>query len=161
MTELTILMHPRFPLSPKFRDMFDAKVAFYSFEFDNENKIQSYTEYLEYLANYDFIISSGSTILLDACIINKQIAHINFEMCEVPYWESIKRYLDFRQYYKSFLELSATKIMQSFEDLALAIELKHNLGEESIDQQDSAVEYFMGSKNGLRLTDLINGYSRY
>lgn len=160
-TELTILMHPRFPLSHKFRNQFDAQVIFYSFEFDNKNKTQSYTEYLEYLANYDLIISSGSTILLDACVINKHLSHIGFEMCKVPYWESIKRHLDFRQYYKSFLELSATKIMKSFDDLILEIELKHNLGGASIVQQDSAVEYFMGSENGLTLTDVINGYYRY
>jgi hypothetical protein len=51
--------------------------------------------------------------------------------------------------------------MKSFDDLILEIELKHNLGEQTVVQQDSAVEYFMGSENGLNLADVINGYYRY
>jgi hypothetical protein len=138
----TILMHPKFPLSSDFQN----------------NGTQSYTNYLEYLSNYDLILSSGSTLLLDANLINKNISHINFEMYKVPYWESIKRYLDFRKYYKSFLVLSETPIINSIEELASNLNSKGFTVKDKFTQQNTATEFFLGNPNNLSLSDLINSY---
>ena len=154
--ELVVLMHPKFLLSDDFQKQFDTKIVFDKFNFDNYHETRSYTEYLEYLSKFDLILSSGSTLLLDACIINKNIAHLNFEMCRVPYWESIKRYSDFREYYKSFLELSNTPVLSSFEKLAFKIQNRSTLTKFNDTEQESASKFFMGSPKQLSLSDLIN-----
>ena len=129
---------------------------FDKFNFDNHHETRSYTEYLEYLSKFDLILSSGSTLLLDACIINKNIAHLNFEMYSVPYWESIRRYSDFREYYKSFLELSNTPVLSSFEKLALKIQSRFSLTRLSVTEQELVSKYFMGCPKHLSLSDLVN-----
>jgi len=153
--ELVVLMHPKFLLSDDFQKQFDTKIVFDKFNFDNHHETRSYTEYLEYLSEFDLILSSGSTLLLDACIINKNIAHINFEICKVPYWESIERYFDFRDYYKDFLLLSKTPILSSFEKLAFEINDRFTGNRLSISQQNFAAKYFMGSSEQLSLSNLI------
>ena len=154
--DLVVLMHPKFLLSDDFQKQFDTKIEFDKFNFDDYNETQSYSKYLEYLSMFDLILSSGSTLLLDACIINKNIAHINFEMYRVPYWESIKRYSDFREYYKSFLELSNTPVLSSFEKLAFKIQNRSTLTKANDTEQESASKYFMGSPTQLSLSDLGN-----
>ena len=154
--ELVVLMHPKFLLSDDFQKQFDTKIVFDKFNFDNYHETRSYTEYLEYLSKFDLILSSGSTLLLDACIINKNIAHLNFEMCRVPYWESIRRYSDFREYYKNFLELSNTPELSSFEKLALKIQNRFSLTTLSVTEQELVSKYFTGSSKQLSLSDLIN-----
>jgi hypothetical protein len=154
--DLVVLMHPKFLLSDDFQKQFDTKIEFDKFNFDNYHETRSYTKYLEYLSRFDLILSSGSTLLLDACIINKNIAHVNFEICRVPYWESIKRYSDFREYYKSFLELSNTPVLSSFEKLAFKIQNRSSLTKLSDTEQESASKFFMGSPTQLSLSDLVN-----
>ena len=156
--ELEILMHPKFLLSRNFQEKFRSKIKFEKFNFDNKSETQSYTDYLKYLSNFDLVISSGSTVLLDACIIRRHIAHIDIEFTDVPYWESIKRYLDFREYYKNFLELTNTPVLSDFDDLIF--EIKNNVSKEGLHvyQENFAVEYFMGDPKKLRLNDLINSH---
>jgi hypothetical protein len=154
--ELVVLMHPKFLLSDDFQKQFDTKIVFDKFNFDNHHETRSYTKYLEYLSEFDLILSSGSTLLLDAYIIGKNIAHLNFEMCRVPYWESIRRYSDFREYYKNFLELSNTPVLSSFEKLALEIQNRFSLTTLSVTEQELVSKYFMGSSKHLSLSDLIN-----
>jgi hypothetical protein len=153
--DLVVLMHPKFLLSVEFQKQFDLKIKFEKFDFDNDRTIQSYTDYLEYLSDFDLVLSSGSTLLLDACIINQKIAHINFEICKVPYWESIGRYFDFRDYYKNFLLLSKTPILSSFEKLTFEINDRFAGNTLDVSQQNFAAKYFMGSSSQLSLSDLI------
>ena len=152
----TILMHPKFPLSTEFQIKYKSKILFHKFDFDKNTGAQSYTNYLEYLAKFDLIFSSGSTLLLDANLINKNIAHINFEIYKVPYWESIKRYLDFRKYYKSFLALSGSAIINSMDELATILSTKELTAKVNFTQQDFASEFFLGNPTNLSLKDLIN-----
>jgi len=154
--ELVVLMHPKFLLSDDFQKQFDTKIVFDKFNFDNHHETRSYAKYLEYLSEFDLILSSGSTLLLDAYIIGKNIAHLNFEMCRVPYWESIRRYSDFREYYKNFLELSNTPVLSSFEKLALKIQNRFSLTTLSVTEQELVSKYFMGGSKHLSLSDLIN-----
>jgi len=154
--DLVVLMHPTRLLSQEFQKQYDARVVFDKFNFDNDHQTLSYTDYLEYLSKFDLVLSSGSTLLLDACIINRNIAHVNFEMRKVPYWESIKRYSDFRDYYNSFLKLSKTPILSSFEKLAIEIQDRFLVNRLIVPQQNLASKYFMGSPEHLSLSDLIN-----
>jgi len=157
--DLVVLMHPTKLLPEEFQKQFGTRIIFDKFDFDNDHNMLSYTDYLEYLSKFDLVLSSGSTLLLDACIINKNIAHVNFEMRKVPYWESIKRYSDFRDYYKSFLKLSKTPILSSFKELSIKIQDRFLMNRLIVPQQNLASKHFMGSPEHLSLSDLINNHS--
>jgi hypothetical protein len=154
--ELVVLTHPTKLLSNKFQKQIDVRIVFDKFNFDNHHETQSYTDYLKYLSKFDLVLSSGSTLLLDACIINKNIAHVNFEMYKVPYWESIQRYSDFRDYYKSFLDLSKTPILSSFQQLVTEIQDRLSVNRLNISQQNLASKYIMGDPKQISLSELIN-----
>jgi hypothetical protein len=101
-------------------------------------------------------LSSGSTLLLDACLINKNIAHINFELSDVPFWESIKRYLDFRDYYKNFIKLSNTPVLINIEEFEGFLRFKNTLVYSNTNNQDLASKYILGDQNQISLTEFIN-----
>jgi CDP-glycerol glycerophosphotransferase (TagB/SpsB family) len=152
---LTVLMHPKFKLPLDVQKKYSDFITFFSFEFDNFDESSSYSDYLEYLSQFDLILSSGSTLLLDACLINKNIAHVNFELTNVPFWESIKRYLDFREYYMKFMALSKTPLIDSVEDLEAFFKLEYASTHQKTVEQDFASRYILGDQNQKSLMELI------
>jgi hypothetical protein len=108
------------------------------------------------LSKFDLILSSGSTLLLDASLINQNIAHINFELLAVPYWESIKRYLNFREYYRQFLDLGQIPIINNIEEFEKYI-FSENLSKSSTTPNCSvAWKYILGEPENISLVDLVN-----
>lgn len=152
---LTVLMHPKFTLPIDVQNRYSDFITFFSFKFDNFDESSSYSDYLEYLSQFDLILSSGSTLLLDACLINKNIAHVNFELTSVPFWESIKRYLDFREYYMKFIALSKTPLINSTEDLEAFFKLEYASTHQKTAEQDFASRYILGDQNQKSLIELI------
>jgi len=152
----TVLMHPKFLLPYETQKRYSNFITFFSFKFDNIDESKSYSDYLEYLSNFDLILSSGSTLLLDACLINKSVAHINFELSDVPFWESIKRYLDFREYYQNFIKLSKTPVLSNIEEFEGFLRFKNTLAHSNAHDQDLASKYILGDESQLSLTKLIN-----
>jgi hypothetical protein len=156
--DITVLIHPRFRVSENIQNKFSDRINFYAFDFGNETKTESYTEYLKYLQQFQVVISSGSTVLIDACMVNVNIFHVDFELTRVPYWESIHRYLDFREYYSQFLKISETPIIytpKQFENIFI----ETNIFEISdFKNQNIATNYIMGYEEDVSLIDVINEY---
>lgn len=154
--QFTVLMHPKFGLPVEVQNEFSDFINFETFNFDNLTEVKSYNEYLEYLSEFNLIFSSGSTLLLDASLINQNIAHINFELLSVRYWESIKRYLDFREYYKQFLDLGQIPIInriEEFEKFILSAESSKPSGAQNF---SIAWKYILGEPSDTSLVDLVN-----
>jgi hypothetical protein len=157
----TILMHPKFSLPSYVQDKYSSLFSFHTFKFDNFDNSHSYSDYLEYLDGFSLILSSGSTLLLDSYLINKKVAHISFELNSVPYWESIKRYMDFREYYKNFIKLSNTPVLTNFselQDLFRQVIIKGDRPlsfNECIKKIDTA-KLILGDPNSVSLVNLIN-----
>ena len=152
----TVLMHPKFGLPVEVQNEFSDFINFETFNFSNLTEVKSFNEYLEYLSEFNLILSSGSTLLLDASLVNQNIAHINFELLSVRYWESIKRYLDFREYYKQFLDLGQIPIINSieeFEKFILSAESPKSSGAPNF---RIAWKYILGEPSDTSLVDLAN-----
>ena len=152
----TVLMHPKFLLPDDIQSKYSDFITFFSFKFDNNDESKSYSDYLEFLSNFDLILSSGSTLLLDACLINRNLAHINFELSYVPFWESIKRYLDCREYYINFINISRTPIISTLKEFEVFLKFDINfLTSQKLDQ-DKASKYILGDMNRKSIAKLIN-----
>lgn len=152
----TVLMHPKFGLPVEVQKEFSDFITFETFNFDNHTEIKSYSEYLEYLSEFNLILSSGSTLLLDASLVNQNIAHINFELLSVRYWESIKRYLDFREYYEKFLDLGQTPIINSIEEFEKFILAEVTSKSSGTPNSSVAWKYILGEPENISLVDFVN-----
>ena len=154
--EFAVLMHPRFPISRLMQSEYSDKMTFFSFDFDNLVETKSYHDYVEFLSGYEYIFSSGSTLLLDASQLNVEIFHLNFDLLKVSYWQSSKRYLDYREYYKNFIKLAGVQVLDSYEQLvSILIKDVEKPGNFS-NQQELAFGYIMGISNRNSLIALIN-----
>jgi len=152
----TVLMHPKFRLPVEVQNEFSDFINFETFNFDNLTEVKSYSEYLEYLSKFNLILSSGSTLLLDASLVNHNIAHINFELSSVRYWESIKRYLDFREYYKQFIDLGQILIINSIEEFEKFILSAVSSKTSRAPNYRIAWKYILGEPSDTSLVDLVN-----
>lgn len=152
----TVLMHPKFQLPIEVQKKFSDCITFDTFNFDNLAEVKSYSDYLEYLSEFNLVLSSGSTLLLDASLINQNIAHINFELISVPYWESIRRYLDFREYYKRFLDLGQIPIINSIEEFEKFILSEETFKSSRMPNLNVAWRYILGEPKNISLVELIN-----
>jgi hypothetical protein len=155
---LTILSHPRYPVSQTVIERFSDVIQFDQFSFNNDPKSNNFNEYLEYLSNFGCIISSGSTLLLDACLINSSILHLNLDVNDVNYWESIMRYLDFREYYSYFIKLGRVPVVSSYQELISTV-ISENFVQESIRiAKTDAAQNILGFKENPSLTQTINSF---
>ena len=152
----TVLMHPKFGLPVKVQNEFSDYINFDTFNFDNLTEWKRYNVYLEYLSEFNLILSSGSTLLLDATLVNPNIAHINFELVSVRYWESIKRYLDFREYYKQFLDLGQTPVINSIAEFEKYVFPKLFSKTPRASNSSIAWKYILGEPGNTSLVDLVN-----
>jgi hypothetical protein len=154
--EFAVLMHPRFPIPKYIQMQYLDKIAFFSFDFDNLEETKSYNDYLEFLSCYGYIFSCGSTLLLDASQLNVKIFHLNFDLLKVSYWQSSKRYLDFREYYRNFIKLAGVQVLNSYEDLIPILNENTDLAYNFPNQQELAFGYIMGIPSGNSLIAFIN-----
>ena len=154
--EFAVLMHPRFPISRLIQSEYSDKMTFFSFDFDNLVETKSYHDYVEFLSGYEYIFSSGSTLLLDASQLNVEIFHLNFDLLKVSYWQSSKRYLDYREYYKNFIKLAGVQVLDSYEQLISILKKDVEKPGNFCNQQELAFGYIMGISNRNSLIALIN-----
>jgi hypothetical protein len=151
--KLTVLIHPAFPLKETFTSDFKNKVTFYSFSFESLNEVKSYSDYLNFLTEFDLVVSSGSTLLLDACLIDQNVCHLSIEPSEINYWESINRFLDFREYYRNFIAISQIPVCHSQADFLKILngDSKYN----NINHRLTS-DLILGQRNSISIPDLIN-----
>lgn len=156
---LTVLIHPRYPISKNIVNKFSDIILFDQFSFSNDPNSNNFNKYLEYLSNFDCIVSSGSTLLLDACLINSNILHINFDVKDVKYWESTMRYLDFREYYSHFIKLARVPVVSSYQNLIDTI-FSENFVQVSLkNSKREAIQNILGSNDSDSLTQTISRFS--
>ncbi len=156
---LTILVHPRYPVSESIINKFSDIILFDQFSFSNDPNSNNFNEYLEYLSNFDCIVSSGSTLLLDASLINSNILHINFDVKDVNYWESTMRYLDFREYYSHFIKLSRVTVVSSYQNLIDEISSGNFVQASLKNFKREAAQNILGSNESESLTQTISRFS--
>ena len=113
--DITIIQHPRFPHKQKF-DFINVKDI--SFEF---TEFDSLKHYYETLNTFDLLLTSGSTIGLDAAFVGTSVECFFVDLIDVGYWASSSRYLTHRTHYKDFINILKIKTHFSMESVLSAI----------------------------------------
>lgn len=74
----------------------------------------------------------------------------------MSHWQSSKRYLDYREYYKNFIKLAGVEVLDSYEELISILIKDVEKPGNFRTQQELAFGYIMGISNRNSLISLIN-----
>jgi hypothetical protein len=119
--EITIIQHPRFK-HPMGFDFNQTKETF--FEFKNFESLKSYYATLK---QFDLLLTSGSTIGLDALFVGTPVECYFIDLVITGYWESSSRYLSHRTHYKDFINKMNLTVHDSIDSIIKSIgELSDN-----------------------------------
>jgi hypothetical protein len=107
------------------------------------------------LSTFDLIIGGGTSLLLDAAILEIPVIFIGFEYQKHSYWTSALRYMDYVYHFKKFIEKTDIFICRSHSELVQVI----RSGDFSQYRNNSrSISYFTGNTNldlNAKLTELI------
>ncbi len=113
---ITIIQHPRFLHREKFEFTNVKDISFEFTEFD------SLKHYYETLSEFDLLLTSGSTIGLDAAFVGIPVECFFVDLVDVGYWASSTRYLTHRTHYKDFINILKIKTHFSIESVLFSID---------------------------------------
>jgi len=97
--EFVIIQHPKFPHLVNF-DYKNTSQA--TFEYSKANG--SLKKYYNYLSSFDLLLTSGSSIGLDALFVGTPVHCFFIDLIDTGYWESSARYLSHRPHYRELIQ---------------------------------------------------------
>jgi hypothetical protein len=89
------------------------------FEFKNFESLKSYYATLK---QFDLLLTSGSTIGLDALFVGTPVECYFIDLVKTGYWESSSRYLSHRTHYKDFINKMNLAVHDSIDSIIKSIE---------------------------------------
>ncbi len=134
---LSILQHP------KDRHTFDDNSIpsnVFVFPYVNDSLESTLVEYYSFLDQFDIIIGSGSTVLLDSYYRRKSIIALLPDNTE-KYWTHISRYGDYMFHYSQFLAKNSIQVFSNVDAIFEMIEANLDL----YNQDFKYLNYFIGS----------------
>ena len=114
--DVTIIQHPRFPHEEKFDFENTREIRF---EFTESDSLEKYYTTLK---GFDLLLTSGSTIGLDATFVGTPVECFFIDLVDVGYWASSARYLTHRTHYRDFINTLAIKTHLSIESILASID---------------------------------------
>ena len=114
--EITIIQHPRFKHPSGFH-FNQTKEIF--FEFRNFESLGSYYATLK---EFDLLLTSGSTIGLDALFVGTPVECYFIDLVETGFWESSSRYLSHRTHYRDFINKMNLNVHYSIDSIIESIQ---------------------------------------
>lgn len=109
--EFVIIQHPKFKHSEKF-DFNNTEEI--SFDFLDYGTLQ---DYYNELSKLDLLLTSGSTIGLDALFVGTNVQCYFIDLAPTGFWESSSRYLTHRTHYKDFIDILHLQIHTSTDSI--------------------------------------------
>jgi hypothetical protein len=135
-----VIQHPRFPhiilkseLFPKF------EIRTFNFLSEVGGNLQNY--YGE-LASLSILFTSGSTIALDSLFVGTPVVCTNFDLIDVPYWQSASRYFSHRTHFRDLVEHLQLPIVNSWDEFKQCLD--HTTSELTQPINFNKVSYFTG-----------------
>jgi len=114
--EFTIIQHPKFLHPAGFKLDQTTEIVF---DFKGHDSLK---EYYTTLGKFDLLLTSGSTIGLDALFVGTNVECYFIDLVKTGYWESSSRYLTHRTHYKDFINKMNLVVHYSIESIIQSIE---------------------------------------
>lgn len=144
-----IIQHPAYPHKIEFSLNQNVRVVQYDY---NKSGLESF---YRNLSTFDLIIGGGTSLLLDAAILEIPVIFIGFEYQKHSYWTSALRYMDYVYHFNKFIEKTDIFICRSHSELVRVI----RSGDFSHYRSNArSISYFSGNTNldlNAKLTELI------
>jgi predicted glycosyltransferase len=144
-----IIQHPMYPHKIEF--LLNQNVRVVQYNYDKFN-LESY---YKNLSTFDLIIGGGTSLLLDAAILETPVIFIGFEYQQYSYWTSALRYMDHVYHFNKFIRTTNIFICKSHSELVTII----RRGEFNLYRNNAkSISYFTGNTNldlNAKLTELI------
>ena len=150
-----IIQHPRFPHSILKSELFP-KFEIRTFKFLSEEG-ESLQNYYQELASLSILFTSGSTIALDSLFVGTQVVCTNFDLIDVPYWQSASRYFSHRTHFKDLVEYLHLPIVNSWDEFKEFLDYTKSEITPNIDF--NKISYFTGVQKfhlDLAIMDIAN-----
>lgn len=165
--EIFVSVHPAYPIKNETAEKLSdikfvrlgkyAAANFKSWEFSNDDMI----ELMQAVKFSDLVVNTGSTMNIEASILNKPIINIAFDgFKKLPYSESVRQYYDFN-HLKNIVKTGGVKIACDKEELLGQInELLKNpsIGEEGRKKIVEEQCGFIDGESGKRLGNYLNSF---
>jgi hypothetical protein len=145
----SIIQHPAYPHKIEFLLNQNVQVVQYDY---NKSGLESF---YRNLSTFDLIIGGGTSLLLDAAILEIPVIFIGFEYQKHSYWTSALRYMDYVYHFNIFIEKIDIFICRSHSELVQVIrrgDFSHYRS------NDRSISYFSGNTNldlNAKLIELI------
>ncbi len=150
-----IIQHPRFSHSILKSELFP-KFEIKTFKFLSEEG-ESLQNYYQELASLSILFTSGSTIALDSLFVGTQVVCTNFDLIDVPYWQSASRYFSHRTHFKALVEYLQLPIVNSWDEFKEFLD--HSKSEITPDIDFNKISYFTGVQKfhlDMSIMDIAN-----
>jgi hypothetical protein len=135
-----IIQHPRFPHQIPNPDEY-SKFEFKTFYFLSETS-ENLRSYYKELKSLSMLFTSGSTIALDALFVGTPIACTNFDVLNVPYWQSASRFFSHRTHFKDLVLHNELYVLSTWEEFQNFLEDESR--SDSLNIYADKVSYFTG-----------------
>lgn len=117
------------------------------FPYVDQSQNSTLIDYYQYIDQFDLVIGSGSTVLLDSYYRKKLIIAF-LPNNSASFWSDISRYGDYMYHYKIFLKLNEITIFQNVKDIVDFISNFPTIKNQKILHYD----YFLGAENDFSLS---------
>jgi hypothetical protein len=94
------------------------------------------------LASLSILFTSGSTIALDSLFVGTPVVCTNFDLIDVPYWQSASRYFSHRTHFRDLVEHLQLPIVNSWDEFKQCLD--HTTSELTQPINFNKVSYFTG-----------------